>query len=363
MNFLYCWYLDLLTKHNFPEIIGIATFPLIPFIIIISVLVLTVLVLVLAERKLLGFFTQRKGPNRVGLWGSLQTIADAIKLLFKENINLDASDKFIFNLAPILAFTPVIIIWGLLPFSSEFDFLSFNFGTLLYIGLTFIPLLAVFLAGYTCNNKYSLIGAIRCIAQGLSYELPIMFVLLSIAVLSSSLNFTEITLAQSSKYGLFGWYIFPNILGFLILLITIPAELNRCPFDLSEAESELVAGYNTEYSGIKFALFFLAEYAMLFATSAFLVILFLGGFLSPFGTYFSTLLLGATKFSSICIYIEQVFWFFLKTFIVIYFYIWIRATLPRLPAYKLLEFSWKFLLPVSIINFFLVTIYKLTLGQ
>ena len=361
MNNLYNLYIEFLNQFGIPEIFGAVTYTILPFIIIAAVLILTVLFLVLFERKLLAYFVQRKGPNRVGIYGSLQTVADAIKLLFKENIEIKASDKIIFNIAPILSLTPVLIIWGLLPYTDNFEFMRLNYSLLFYVALTFFPLIAVFLAGYASNNKYSYIGAIRSVVQGISFELPILFVILSISILSSSFNLYEIAKAQN-HYGIFSWYVFPCLLGFLIILAAIPVELNRCPFDLSEAESELISGYNTEYSGMRFALFFLAEYSLLFASSALLAVLFFGGYNSPFGQYISAIIFGNGILASVLTYVEQIFWFFLKTFLIVSFYIWIRATLPRIPAHKLINLSWKYLLPASIINFIIILIFKLIFG-
>ena len=351
MNYLYFLYIEFLTKHNIPKLFGDITFYIIPFCIIAAALIVAVLVLVLAERKLLGFFTQRKGPNRVGIWGVLQTLADAFKLLCKENITPTHADRFLFNLAPIILFIPVMTVLGIIPYSSEFTFVNTSTNVILYLILAAFPVLSIFLAGWASNNKYSLLGAMRSISQVLSYELPIAFVILSVAVLSSSLNLTGITLAQFSKWGLAGWFVFPCIIGFIIMFICILAELNRCPFDLPEAESELICGYNTEYSGMRFALFYLGEYAMMFANSMFIAILFLGGYLSPFGKYLFN--------SSFLIYFEQAFWLFLKAGFIIFVIIWIRATLPRLAAFDLLKFSWSVLLPLSIINLFIAVILKM----
>ena len=351
MNYLYFLYIEFLTKHNIPKLFGDITFYIIPFCIIAAALIVAVLVLVLAERKLLGFFTQRKGPNRVGIWGVLQTLADAFKLLCKENITPTHADRFLFNLAPIILFIPVMTVLGIIPYSSEFTFVNTSTNVILYLILAAFPVLSIFLAGWASNNKYSLLGAMRSISQVLSYELPIAFVILSVAVLSSSLNLTGITLAQFSKWGLAGWFVFPCIIGFIIMFICILAELNRCPFDLPDAESELIYGYNTKYSGMRFALFYLGEYAMMFANSMFIAILFLGGYLSPFGKYLFN--------SSFLIYFEQAFWLFLKAGFIIFVIIWIRATLPRLAAFDLLKFSWSVLLPLSIINLFIAVILKM----
>ena len=189
----------------------------------------------------------------------------------------------------------------------------------------------------------------RNVAQILAYELPIAFTVLSIMVLASSMNLTQITLAQSNKFGILGWFALPCFIGLVIIFICTLAELNRCPFDLPEAESELIAGYNTEYSGMRFAIFYLSEYGMLIANSLLISVLFLGGFLSPLGKYMT---------SGFLVYFEQVFWLFLKSFFIISLVIWVRATLPRMASLDLLKFSWTILLPVSILNLFLMVTIK-----
>lgn len=362
MDYLYFLYIEFLNKYNIPELVATLTFPLLPFCIVAAALIVIVIFLVLAERKVLAFFTQRKGPNRVGPWGLLQTVADAIKLLCKENITPEGAEKFMFALAPLMAFVPVMVIWGLIPFGSEFDFMSYSVSALLFIVIASIPIIGILLAGYASNNKYSLMGAVRSVAQAISYELPLVFSLLSIVVLSSSMNLKQIVFAQmtycSSCTPVCGYFIFPAFLGFLIAFICAVAELNRCPFDLPEAESELVSGYNTEYSGMKFAFFFLAEYAMMFITCAFLATLFLGGFLSPLGFYMSEKLISNPLWSNVGVYFEQAFWLFIKTCFLIFCMMWVRATLPRLKSHQLTEFAWKILLPLSFLNLFVVCIIK-----
>lgn len=351
MNYLYFLYVEFLAKHGIPKLFGDITFYFIPFCIVAAALLVVVLILVLAERKLLGFFTQRKGPNRVGFWGLLQTVADALKLLCKENVTPNKADRILFNLAPVLVFVPAFVAVGIIPYSSEFTFVNTQTNVILYLILAAFPVLSIFLAGWASNNKYSLFGAMRSIAQVLSYELPITFVVLSVVVLASSMNMTKIMFAQLSNWGLAGWFVFPCIIGFVIIFISILAELNRCPFDLPEAESELICGYNTEYSGMRFAIFYLSEYVMMFANSMFISILFLGGYLPPFGKYLFS--------SSFLIYFEQAFWLFLKASLIIFVMIWIRATLPRLASFDLLKFSWAYLLPISILNLFLMVLIKM----
>ena len=350
MNYLYFLYIEFLTKYNIPKLFGDITFYFIPFCIVAAALLVVVIFLVLAERKLLGFFTQRKGPNRVGYWRLLQTIADALKLLCKENITPNKVDRILFNIAPILVFIPMFAAVGIIPYSSEFTFVNTQTNVILYLILVAFPVLSIFLAGWASNNKYSLMGAMRSIAQILSYELPITFAVLSVVVLASSMNMTSITLAQSSKWGIFGWFGIPCFLGLIIMFICVLAELNRCPFDLPEAESELICGYNTEYSGMRFAIFYLSEYGLMFASAMFIAILFFGGYLSPFGKY----LFG----NSFLVYFEQAFWLFLKASLIIFVMIWIRATLPRLASFDLLKFSWAYLLPISILNLFAMVLIK-----
>ena len=358
MEYLYFLFVDFLNKHSLPESIAMITFPLLPFCIVAVALILVVLMLVLMERKVLAFFTQRKGPNRVGPWGLFQTIADAIKLLCKEDIVPEGADKLLFNIAPLLAFVPVMVVWGIIPFSSEFDFMSFSISALLFMAIASIPVLGILLAGYASNNKYSLMGSVRSVAQAISYELPMVFVLVSVVILSSSLNLRQIVLSQISIYPFCGWFIFPAFLGFAIFFICAIAELNRCPFDLPEAESELVSGYNTEYSGMKFAFFFLAEYAMMFVMCAFIATLFLGGFLSPLGFYISQKIIPDQFWAQIFVYFEQVVWLFLKTFFLIFCMMWVRATLPRLKSGQLTAFAWKILLPLSFLNLLIISLIK-----
>ena len=362
MNYLYHAYMEFLSKIGIPDLFGNLTFFVIPFCIIAAVLLVVVLGLVLVERKLLGWLTQRKGPNRVGWWGIMQTLADAFKLLIKENITPSKADRFLFNLAPILVFIPVMTALCIIPYSSEFTFVNSSTNVILYLILVAFPVLGVFIAGWASNNKYSLMGAVRGIAQVLSYEIPITFVVLSVVILASSMNMTGIIFTQYSKSGIMGWYCFPCFMGFIIMFICMLAELNRCPFDLPEAESELICGYNTEYSGMRFALFYLSEYALLFANALFISILFLGGYLSPFGMYLTQLFFGYTQFAAIAVYFEQVFWLILKSCFIIFLVIWIRATLPRLASFDLLKFSWAVLLPLSIFNLFIMIIFKYMTG-
>jgi len=354
MDILHFYYVKLMSEAGFKPYVYEVLFAVIPFAIIAAVLILTVLFLVLLERKLLALFTQRKGPNRVGKWGCLQTFCDAFKLLFKEDKIPACADKNLFFLAPLIVFIPVMSAFAVIHYSPYFDLLKSHVGLLLYIALLGIPMIGFILAGYASNNKYSLLGGIRTCAQAISYELPLVMSALSVAILAGSLNLAEIINAQSGKFGLLEWFFIPSFLGCVIFIICTIAELNRVPFDLPEAESELVSGYSTEYSGMKFAFFFLAEYALLFLTSVFTVILFFGGYTSPFGVYFSQILdLGEPYLG-----IEQALWLFLKTYLLIFFIMLTRATLPRLRGDVLMDLAWKILLPVSILNIFIAAIIR-----
>lgn len=354
MNYLLCKFIELAKSFNIPDYIGLIIFSIFPFIMIISFLVLTVLVLVLAERKLLGYFTQRKGPNRVGVWGILQTVADALKLICKENIEPSNSKRFLFTLSPLIAFTSIILLWCVIPFNSEFHMINSEVSLLIYFIIAAFPMLFHFLAGYSSCNRYSIIGAYRTLSVTVSYTVPIMFALMSVICITNSMDLNKII-----EYRINGWVFFPNIIGFIILYIASIAKLNRCPFDLSEAESELVCGYHTEYSGMRFAMFFLGEYAELFIMSALIVILFLGGYLPPFGNYLSNTLLGNCSFSKYFLYFEQTIWLILKTIAVIFSIIWIRATLPRMTQTATLKFFWSYLTPISILNLIVVIWLKM----
>lgn len=354
MNFLLNKYLEIMSGFNIPNVISIIIFSSIPFFIIISFLVVTVICLVLAERKLLGYFTQRKGPNRVGVWGILQTVADAIKLLCKENIDLLSSDKFLFSLAPIVAFTSIIVLWCIIPYNSEFHIINSIVSILLYLIIASFPMLFHFIAGYSSNNKYSILGSYRALSLTASYSIPLIFSILSVILLANSMDMTKIIEVQTDC-----WLIFLNFVGFIVFFIAAVAKLNRCPFDLSEAESELICGYHTEYSGMRFAMFFLGEYAELFVMSMLTVILFFGGYLPPFNFYVSNILLGNCSFCSYFLYLEQTLWLIFKTIIIVFLIIWIRATLPRLTQAAILRLFWNYLAPISIINLILIILIKM----
>ncbi|MFH0702309.1 MAG: NADH-quinone oxidoreductase subunit NuoH [bacterium] len=363
-------YLKIFVKLGLPEILAQVSWSIIPFIGVAALLVFVVLFLVLMERKVLAWLTIRKGPNRVGPFGLLQTFADAIKLLFKEDIVSSKADKILFTIAPIIFFAPVMVIYGLLPFTGNLLAINTAAGLFLILAISSISTVGIVIAGWASNNKYSLLGGMRAAAQAISYEIPLAIAALGIALLAGSMNMLDIVNNQSGglsgigilNWNIFSWNILPAFIGFIIFFICSIAEINRIPFDLPEAESELVSGYNTEYSGMKFALFFLAEYAALFIISVLTVTLFLGGYLSPFNDYLSVILFKNIilnkQILNIFVHIEQGFWLIAKTYFLIFATMWIRATLPRLRADQLMGFSWKFLLPLSFVNLIIVAVYR-----
>lgn len=322
-----------------------------------------VVFMVLMERKVLAWVTQRKGPNRVGPWGLLQTVADGVKLLFKEDIMMPHQDKFLFSMAPIIFFAPTFVIYALIPFTNKLLGINLVLGLLFVFALSSLSVVGIVLAGWGSNNKYSLLGGMRSAAQAISYEIPLVLSAMGVALAAGTLNIREIVETQNAGgFGLFSWYwisILP--MSFLIFWISSIAEVNRIPFDLPEAESELVSGYNTEYSGMKFALFFLAEYASLFGMSALMVVLFFGGYYSPIGGLLLDKIFHIKD--PMLLQLEMATWMILKTYVFIGMAMLIRGTLPRLKPDQLMGFSWKFLIPLSLVNIFLIAFIKLFGGQ
>jgi NADH-quinone oxidoreductase subunit H len=317
---------------------------------------------VLMERKVLSWFTQRKGPNRVGPWGLFQTVADGIKFLFKEDIMVPGQDKWMFTFAPVLFLFPVFPIYALVPFSDQLQGLALPCGIIFAFALSSISVIGLVLAGWSSNNKYSLLGGMRSAAQAISYEIPLLLSVLSVVLLAGSMDMQTIVGMQKNL-----WYVFALPISFLVFYTASIAEVNRVPFDLPEAESELVSGYNTEYSGMKFAMFFLAEYAGLFIISALTAVLFFGGYYAPFGgLWVETLgivnalnaLPRGDVLATLLRQVEMGTWMILKTYFFVYVAFWIRGTLPRLKPDQLMGFSWKFLLPISLINLVLVAFLK-----
>lgn len=289
-----------------------------------------------AERKVIAWMQLRIGPNRVGPLGLLQSVADVLKLLIKEDSIPAKADRSLFLLAPILAFVPSFMVLAVIPFTMKHVFTAgLGIGVLYYVAISAITIHGVMLAGWASNNKYALIGGMRSAAQMLSYEVPLGMSLVGVVLISGSLNLNDIVLVQQQS----GWWFFiPQILGFIVFLIASTAELNRTPFDLPEAESELVAGYHVEYTGFRFAFFMLAEYVYVFAMGSLCATLFLGGWSGPF--------------------LPGWLWFAIKVFAFIFFQFWLRATMPRFRLDQMMTFSWKVLLPLSLANLVITAVVK-----
>jgi NADH-quinone oxidoreductase subunit H len=300
------------------------------------------LFLVYAERKVCAFMQNRVGPNRVGPFGIFQTIADLFKLLFKELIPIKNADGFLFNLAPFIVIIASFMAIAAIPFAKGLHAIDLNIGVLYVIAVSAMGVIGVLLAGWSSNNKYSLIGAMRSGAQIVSYELSVGLALITIVIMAGSMQLSVIVEAQRD-----GWFIFkghiPAFIAFIIFLISSTAETNRGPFDLAEAESELTAGYHTEYSGIKFAFFFLAEYINMFIVASIAATVFLGGWM-PFHV-------GHWEgFNQVMDFLPPFIWYIGKTFFVIFLMMWFKWTFPRLRIDQLLTLEWKYLLPINLVN-------------
>lgn len=293
---------------------------------------------ILAERKVMGFMQGRIGPNQVGgRWGLLQTVADVLKLLLKEDTIPKAADRPLFILAPVIAFAPAFMVLAALPFTDALQFADIGVGLLYYIAVSGLTTIGVVTGAWASNNKYALLGGMRAAAQMISYEVPLVMSVIGVILLSGSLNLNDIVEAQKDV-----WFIVVQPIGFLVFLIAAVAELNRTPFDLPEAESELVAGFHVEYSGFRWAFFMLAEYVYFFAMAALTTVLFLGGWHPlPFLDF-----------------IPGAVWFALKFSVIVFLFIWFRITFPRVRADQLMEFGWKVLLPVALVNIFVTALVK-----
>lgn len=300
------------------------------------------LYLVYAERKVCAFMQNRVGPNRVGPYGFFQTIADLIKLLFKELVHIKSADQFLFNLAPFIVICASFLAIAAIPFAKGLHAIDMNIGIFYVIAVSSTGVIGLLLAGWSSNNKYSLIGAMRSGAQIVSYELSVGLSLITMVVLAGSMQLSVIVQNQAD-----GWFIFkghiPAVISFLIFLVASTAETNRGPFDLAEAESELTAGYHTEYSGIKFAFFFLAEYMNMFIVASIAATVFWGGWM-PFHIG------GWTAFNHIMDFIPPFIWYIGKTAVIIWIMMWFKWTFPRLRIDQLLSLEWKYLLPINLVN-------------
>lgn len=306
------------------------------------------LILIYMERRVCGKFQCRIGPNRVGPMGTIQSVADMIKMLIKELIFIDRSDRFLFILAPFIVILASVLAFACLPFGRGLQVLDFNIGIFFLLSVSAIGVLGILLAGWSSNNKFSLIGAMRSGAQMISYELSISISVLTMVMFAGSMQLSTIVYEQADGWFLFKGHI-PAIIAFIIYLIAGNAETNRGPFDLPEAESELTAGYHTEYSGIQFGFFYLAEYLNLFIVAGVATTIFLGGWMPLH-------ISGLDGFNAVMDYIPSVVWFFGKTFFMIFVLMWFKWTFPRLRVDQILALEWKYLLPIGLVNLMLMTL-------
>jgi NADH-quinone oxidoreductase subunit H len=310
-------------------------------VLILAPLMLCVAYITYAERKIIGYMQIRIGPNRVGFRGWLQPIADAMKLMFKEVIIPAKSDKYLFLIAPVLSIMPALAAWAVIPFDRGVVLTDVNAGLLYVLALTSVGVYGVIIAGWASNSKYAILSSLRVGAQIIAYEIAMGFALVGVLMASGSLNMSDIVEGQAG--GLSHWYIWPLLPMFVVYFLSGVAETNRAPFDVAEGESEIVAGFHVEYSGMAFAVFFLAEYANIILISALTALLFLGGWLSPFeGWLGAEHWLGASSF----------FWFFAKACIFAFLFLWFRATFPRYRYDQIMRLGWKVFIPVTIVWLF-----------
>ena len=292
--------------------------------------------LTFAERKVIASMQMRRGPNVVGPFGLLQPVADGLKLLTKETIIPAGANRVVFMLAPMLTFALALVAWAVIPFDLGWVLADINVGVLYLFAISSLGVYGILMAGWASNSRYPFLGALRSAAQMVSYEVSIGFVIVTVLLCAGSLNLSVIVQAQEGTAGLFSWFWLPLLPMFIVFVVSALAETNRAPFDLPEAEAELVAGYNVEYSAMTFALFFLGEYANMILMSAMTVVLFLGGWLSP---------IPYEPFT----WIPGIVWFALKTALVLFTFLWVRATFPRYRYDQLMRLGWKVFLPFSLL--------------
>jgi NADH-quinone oxidoreductase subunit H len=313
---------------------------LVKSVILLFVVVTSFAYAMLAERKILGWMQLRPGPNRVGPWGLLQPAADAAKLMLKEDLTPETADRLLYKLAPFISLLTAFAVYAVIPFGasssgSTWVIGNVNAGILVILAISSLGVYGICLGGWASGSKYPLLGSVRSTAQMISYELAMSLSLVGVLILAGTTSLDGIVNAQARW-----WFVLPQFLGFIIYAITAVAETNRAPFDLVEAETELVAGFHTEYSGLRFGLFFIAEYVNMLTVSCIATLLFFGGWNAPFGLTM----------------VPGVVWFVVKVLCFMFFYMWLRATLPRLRYDRLMAFGWKVLLPVATINLIVTAI-------
>jgi NADH-quinone oxidoreductase subunit H len=333
--------------------------PLLKIVIVLNATLVGVTYMVLLERKVIAWAQSRLGPMRVGPYGILQPVADAVKLMLKEDITPTRADKWVFTAAPIISMVPALIVYAVIPFGDQVHLFGrdislyitdINVGLLYVVSVASVGVYGIILAGYSSNSKFPLLASLRASAQLISYEVAVTLTLVSVILMAGTLSMVGIVRAQQTGHM---WFGFVQPLAFVIFFIGGLAETNRAPFDLPEAEQELTGGFHTEYSGMRFALFFLAEYANMIVVSSVATTLFFGGWLRPFPNIAALSFLGL---------IPGWMWFLIKSFVFLYIFIWVRATLPRYRYDQLMNIGWKVLIPLAIINLVLTGIIRVALS-
>ncbi len=327
-----------------PDWSQIVIFDVVKIVAILLPLILSVAYLTFAERKIISYMQVRIGPNRVGPRGWLQPIADVVKLLLKEIVFPTKANKFLFVLAPLLALAPALVAWAVIPFTDTLVLANVDASLLFVLALTSMAVYGVIVAGWASNSKYAFLGSLRSAAQIVAYEIAMGFALVGVLMAAGSLNLREIVLGQAGQYGMAEWYFLPLFPLFLVYFISGVAETNRAPFDVAEGESEIVAGFHVEYSGMGFAMFFLAEYANMILISALAATMFLGGWLSPLPAAWipAAPVIGA-------ILGDGVHWFLFKISALLFFFLWFRATFPRYRYDQIMRLGWKVFIPVTLV--------------
>lgn len=317
-------------------------------VVVILLYAVFAIILIYMERKICAFFQCRLGPMRVGKWGSIQVLADVLKMMTKEIINMRNTDMLLYRMAPFMVITASMLTFACLPWNKGAIVLDFNVGIFFFLAASSIGVVGILLAGWSSNNKYSLIGAMRSGAQIISYEISIGLTMLTMIILCGTMQFSEIVESQADCWNIIKGHV-PAIIAFLTYLVAGNAECNRGPFDMPEAESELTAGYHTEYSGMHFGFYYLAEYLNLFICAAMAATIFLGGWMPLH-------IVGLDGFNMVMDYIPGAIWFVAKTMFVVFLLMWIRWTFPRLRIDHLLSLEWKYLMPLSLINLILMAL-------
>ena len=356
-------FLEAIRESVGPTLFDYGVSPLLKIFFVLFLLVLPIIAyLSLAERKIIGFIQSRNGPNRVGPWGVLQPIADGMKLLIKEDVVPEKAVKWAFILAPCLVVVPTFVLFSVIPFGPAGESLNYfvtdlNVGALFIVAVATLSVYGIVIGGWASNSKFSLIGGLRSAAQMVSYEVPQGLAIVGVLMLAGSMSLVDIVEAQRSSHL---WYFIPQILGFFVFLVAGVAESNRSPFDLPEAESELVAGFHTESTGMRLALLlFIPEYGNMVLISGFGTTLFFGGWLRPFPSIEALAFLDGAWLPLGLSAVVPVVWFLLKLSVFLFVYIWFRGTFPRYRFDRLMELAWKWLLPLALVNVFVTGLVKL----